>query len=77
MAHTLWQIFCQPELRACCNDRDSFLQPGRRQCVGNGELSSLFLKWVERFWQEYGARDTPRFGLLNLMAAHEHFMTRL
>lgn len=53
------------------------LQPGRRQCVGNGELPALFLDWVFQFWREYTAQGTPRFGLLNLMSAHEHFMTRL
>ena len=75
--HNLWQAFCQPELRACCNDHESFLQPGRRQCVGNGELPALFLDWVDRFMAEYAERSTPRFGMLNLMSAHEHFMTRL
>lgn len=53
------------------------LQPGRRQCVGNGELPALFLNWVFQFWREYSVQGTPRFGLLNLMSAHEHFMTRL
>lgn len=24
--HNLWQIFCQPELRPCCTDGNSFLQ---------------------------------------------------
>ena len=75
--HNAWQIFCQPELRPCCNDPESFLQPGRRQCVGDVELPVLLLDYMRQLWRLYAARQTPRFALLNLMSAHEHFMTRL
>lgn len=75
--HNAWQAFCQPELRPCCNDADSFLQPGRRQCVGGNELPELLMGYVRDLWRMYGARETPRMGLLNLMSAHEHFMHRL
>ena len=75
--HNGWQIFCQPEIRPCCTDEDSFLRPGRRQCVGEHELPELLLDYVRQFWRFYGNRQTPRFGLLNLMTAHEHFMIRL
>ena len=75
--HNSWQIFCQPELRACCNDPDSFLQPGKRQCVGDAELPELLLTHVRDLWTYYERRQTPRFAMLNLMSAHEHFMHRL
>ena len=75
--HNAWQIFCQPELRPCCNDPNSFLQPGRRQCVGDSELPELLLGYVRDLWAMYEARGTPRMGWLNLMTAHEHFMHRL
>ena len=75
--HNAWQIFCQPELRPCCNDPESFLQPGRRQCVGGAELPELMLGYVKQLTRLYAAEGTPRMGLLNLMSAHEHFMTRL
>ena len=75
--HNAWQIFCQPELRPCCNDADSFLRPGRRQCVGKHELPQLLLDYVGQLTRLYAAQATPRFGLLNLMTAHEHFMNRL
>ena len=75
--HNAWQIFCQPELRPCCNDKGSFLQPGRRQCVGERELPELLMDYMRQVWDLYSHRSTPRFGVLNLMSAHEHFMTRL
>jgi hypothetical protein len=75
--HNAWQIFCQPELRPCCNDPVSFLQPGRRQCVGGKELPALLLDYVRQLWSFYDRRETPRMGILNLMSAHEHFMHRL
>ena len=75
--HNAWQIFCQPELRPCCHDADSFLRPGRRQCVGETELPELLLGYVKKLFRLYAGSGTPRMGLLNLMSAHEHFMTRL
>ncbi len=75
--HNVWQIFCQPELRPCCNDPESFLQPGRRQCVGGAELPELMLRYVKQLTRLYSTAGTPRMGLINLMSAHEHFMTRL
>ena len=30
-----------------------------------------------QLWRVYAGRKAPRFALLNLMSAHEHFMTRL
>lgn len=67
--HNAWQIFCQPELRPCCNDPDSFLQPGRRQCVGERELPELLMGYVRDLWAMYSNRETPRMGMLNLMSA--------
>ena len=40
------------------------------------QLPVLLLDYVRRLWRLYDARDTPRFAMLNLMSAHEHFMTR-
>lgn len=79
-------------MRQCCKDLDSFLRPGRRQCVGARELPELLLGYVHQLWATYShvgraaagaagaatdSEGTPRMGLLNLMAAHEHFMHRL
>jgi len=75
--HNSWQIFCQPEMRPCCTDPDSFLRPGRRQCVGQRELPELMLGYVKQLLRVYAGQGTPRMGLLNLNTAHEHFMTRL
>ena len=76
--HNPWPIFCQPELRTCCNDPESFLQPGKRQCVNDDqELPVLLMDYMRQLWRMYSSRDTPRFALLNLMSAHEHFMHRL
>lgn len=75
--HNAWQIFCQPEIRPCCTDPDSFLRPGRRQCVGGAELPEQLLDYVRQLFRLYGSQGTPRMGLLNLMSAHEHFMVRL
>ena len=46
--HNAWQVFCQPELLPCCHDPNSFLQPGRRQCVGEQELPALLLGYVRQ-----------------------------
>jgi len=46
--HNAWPIFCQPELRPCCNDPDSFLQPGKRQCVGDEELPVLLMDYIRQ-----------------------------
>eukprot|EP00965_Chrysotila_dentata_P134095 4434319-Pleurochrysis_carterae.AAC.1 len=135
--HQPWQIFCQPQLRPCCHDVNSFLNPGRRQCVNGADLSVEMLAYVSRIFDMYrgpveqGSDGEPRsrgpatvggstlssangsasegdrssavgdaaatgarlgsergthsarggrrrvMGLLNLMSAHEHFMTRL
>jgi hypothetical protein len=74
--HNAWQIFCQPEVRQCCKDDDSFLRPGRRQCLDSDELPELMLRYVERLWRVYsragaegaggaeGEGSTPRMGLV-------------
>ncbi len=73
--HNVWQAFCQPELPQCCTDPLSFLRPGRRQCVNGADLHALLLGYVRDFARTYASQ--PRFGLMNLMTAHEHFMHRL
>ena len=69
--HNVWQAFCQPELPQCCTDPLSFLRPGRRQCVNGADLHALLLAYVRDFARTYASQ--PRFGLMNLMTAHEHF----
>ena len=39
--HNAWQIFCAQQLRQCCDDPDSFLNPGRRQCVDGRDLHEV------------------------------------
>ena len=79
--HNAWQLFCSEDVKPCCSHPDSFLRPGRRQCVGGRELPKLMLDYVAKLCRTYagarGGAGVPRFGLLNLMAAHEHFMHRL
>ena len=80
--HNAWQAFCSAAMRQCCDDPDSFLQPGRRQCVDgpagvSTDLHELLLQYAYDFFDLYGKQGTPRMGLLNLMTAHEHFMHRL
>ena len=80
--HNAWQAFCSAAMRQCCDDPDSFLQPGRRQCVDgpagvSTDLHELLLQYAHDFFDLYSKQGTPRMGLLNLMTAHEHFMHRL
>ena len=80
--HNAWQAFCSGAMRQCCDDPDSFLQPGRRQCVDgpagvSTDLHELLLQYAYDFFDLYSKQGTPRMGLLNLMTAHEHFMHRL
>ena len=75
--HNGWQAFCLPELKQCCTDPSSFLRPGRRQCVNGADLHVELLGHARSFLDHYGGRGVPRMGMLNLMTAHEHFMTRL
>ena len=74
--HAPWQIFCQPELRPCCDDPASILRPGRRQCIGGVDLHAHLLDYTRRFWEGHPPQQRL-MGLVNLMTAHEHFMTRL
>ena len=75
--HNAWQIFCAQQLRQCCDDPDSFLNPGRRQCVDGRDLHEVLLQYAHDFFALYEQQAVPRMGLLNLMTAHEHFMHRL
>ena len=74
---TPWDIFCRPELKKCCKDASSFLRPGRRQCVNGENLIVEFLAYARRFIDSKAAAGGHSFGFVNLMTAHEHFMTRL
>ena len=65
------------QLRQCCDDPDSFLNPGRRQCVDGRDLHEVLLQYAHDFFALYEQQAVPRMGLLNLMTAHEHFMHRL
>ena len=57
--HNAWQIFCQPELRPCCSDPQSFLRPGRRQCVGGKELPALLLDYVRQLLRRCASGAAP------------------
>ena len=72
-----WQIFCSGDVVPCCTDARSFLRPGRRQCVSGRDLHAHLLGHATSLLEHYANRSVARFGLLNLMTAHEHFMHRL
>ena len=71
--HNAWQIFCAQQLRQCCDDPDSFLQPGRRQCVDGRDLHELLLQYALDFFQQYAGRGVPRMGLRASMVREARF----
>ena len=63
------------QVRQCCHDENSFLQPGRRQCVNGADLHAELLAYATSIFAEYrGTAEMPAtkpkrlMGLVNLMS---------